>query len=106
MKKVFCKDCDYLTNEKKVIFPKFYASIKFRNDKSEIRVTSSSYLCKAKIQIEREVVVNPIKEEVKLHVIVDDPNKLNKNNDCCLFKKSTLFDIVKQDLKTFLDGLL
>ena len=99
-KKVYCSNCVFLSDESIVVAPRLYNSLTFR-DNTNYLITHGTPICSAKIEKKFEETENSISKSKRLSVIVDNPNVLNRNNNCELYKEtifSSLFYWIKEML--------
>ena len=85
MKKVFCNQCIYLSKESEVLFGEKYNKILFKDNSKTIQ--SSTDVCVAKKEIYREIFDNPIRKQIQITVLVNDPFELNAKNNCALYQE-------------------
>jgi hypothetical protein len=80
-----CENCIYLSDEGHVVAPRLYNSIYFRGVSSYKLITYSTPICAARLE---KTGIN------RLDLIVDDPQFLNRNNDCLFYREKVHIRII------------
>jgi len=85
---VYCCKCQYLADEADLAF---YTSLKFRQHSGQI--IHGTDICIVNKEVTKSSVTSAVNLFKQKHIIVDDPNVLNKDNDCKFFKKNFFWPI-------------